>query len=267
MDLWDRDVYSTETIVELCGRDPELEIMRLRKERRRREAKKMPEKASPYHIPQWELDLKKLILQGGGVSPSEVGLDLEPRKEGEKTRIEQQSDMAEKLAEKNNEGRIAQQKAKPKSAGGDGRPKNSKDKTSRKPRQAKPKSVGSEGGFVNLFMWANDSQEKLNALLSPAYLNHVNKKNLRSLTKEQFEDFEVFKFATFACFAPYAEINENNVYNILDNKLTVDPDLVIAKEVLIKHFENQNSRKPTVEEMRQIQSSAYALHYEGDEDV
>lgn len=262
MDLWDREIISNQTVLELCRRDPELEIIRVQSEARKRKNKRMPEKASPYHSPQGELELKKLVLQGGGVAPSEVGLELEERKEGEVTNLEKQGQLQVELAEKNNQAKIAQQKAKPKSAGGDGRPKTSKDKQPRKKRQAKPKSIGSKNSFINLFSWGNEAQASLNDLLSPAYLSHVGKKNLRSLTKAEFDKFEEFKFKTFARFAPYAKINADNVYNILENAFPVDDDIIISKEVLLKHFENEHERKPTVEELRQIQSSAYALKYE-----
>lgn len=265
MDLWDREIISNETLLELSGRDPELEIIRVQREARRRKTNRLPEKASPYHNPQWEIDLKKIILQAGGVAPSEVGLELDERKEGEQPIIDKQAENDMKLADKNNQAKIAQQKNKPKLPGG--RPKTSTDKTKRKPRKDKPKSIGEKHDFVNLFVWANAAQDELHTIISPVYLQHVNKKNLRGLNKKEFDEFETFKFSVFARFAPYAKINEDNVYNILRSDFPVDADLVIGKEVLLKHFENQNERKPSVEELRQIQSSAYALQYEYHDEV
>ncbi len=262
LDLWDRDIYATETVLELCNRDPELEIMRHKKEQKRRDNKMMPQKASPYHNPQWETELKKLVLQGGGVAPSEVGLTLSEKKEGEKTRLEQQDDMAQKLADKNNQAKIAQQKSKPTGIGGNGRPKTSRDKTARKPRKAKPKSLGAKGSFINLFIWSNEAQEKINDIISPAYLAQAGKKNIRSLNKQEFEDFENLKFAVFARFAPYSPINEDSVLELLKSEIKIDPDIILNQQVLLKQFENGNERKPNVEEMRQIQSSSYALAYE-----
>ena len=89
INLWDRDIISNETILELFGRLPNIERSRVNRENKDRNNDSMPEKASPYHNPDKEHEYKKILLQGGGVAPSEIGLELKERKQSEPTRLEQ----------------------------------------------------------------------------------------------------------------------------------------------------------------------------------
>lgn len=261
IDLWDRDIIGTETILELCRRDPELEVLRVNREIRKIDSGSMPPKAGPYHIAEKEHELKKIILQRGGVAPSEVGLELEERKEGEKSPNEQMEETQLKVEEKRGQMRPAQTITKPKSPGGDGRPKNTPDKTQRKKRQDKPKSLGN---FVDIFMWANEAQKTVADLLSPAILKHFNKKNLRSLTKEEVQYAEDLKFNVFAGILPYSEITHEMVYDILAKNTKASLELIETCEALAMLFVKRTETKPTLEEKRQIQSSAYALLHEED---
>lgn len=265
LDLWDREIFATETVQELCRRDPELETLRLNKERRKRENGTLPEKASPYHIAEKEHELRKIILQNGGVAPSELGIELEDKKEGELSMMDRQEEMNLKVETKRGEmrptpsGPSSTTNKKPKSPGGDGRPKNSSDKSPRKKRVDKPKSLGS---FADLFMWANDAQKQVADFLAPAILNHYGKKNLRSLTKNQVQYAENLKFNVFSALEPYSEINQEKVYNILAEKTKATEDLIQTCEALSILFVKRTGNQPTLEETRQMQSSAYALMHE-----
>ncbi len=258
LDMWDRDIVATESIHEICKRDPEMEIIRVNRERRKRDKGTWPEKASPYHNPQWEVDLKKIILQSGGVAPSEVGLELEDKKEGEQSRHEQMEEMQVKLAKTNNQEKVSQQENKPTNP--KGRPKNSKDKNKRQRRTVKPRT--SAENFVNLFIWANNAQKVVSDILTPAILNKYNKKTLRSLTKDEADTAEALKLKVLCNLLPYQDIDEELVYNLLTDDIDYDLDITTAIKVLVNQFNNKNDKKPTLEELRQIQSSAYALKFE-----
>ena len=53
----------------------------------------MSSKASPYHDANLEGGLKKIALQSGTVTPSEVGLELESKGENKKSKFEMQQDL------------------------------------------------------------------------------------------------------------------------------------------------------------------------------
>lgn len=66
IDLWDRNVISTEKINQLCRQDPRLEEMRVSREYKKIEKGKLPPKASPYHnAGQAEKDKAEILLNGG----------------------------------------------------------------------------------------------------------------------------------------------------------------------------------------------------------
>ncbi len=88
--LADRDLISVKTIQERFGEDPMLELVRQRQEQRMREKKKLPQKASPWHNPEFDDDAKKIFAQLGVVTPSQLGVELDAN-DGEKTLIDQQA--------------------------------------------------------------------------------------------------------------------------------------------------------------------------------
>ena len=256
LDMWDRNIISTETIQELAKRDPELETIRINRERRKIKSDNLPQKAGPYHNPQTEHDLRKIILQNGGATPSEVGLELEENKEGEVPNIEKQAELQK-------EAQIQIDKFKPKSPGGDGRPKNATDKTKRKEKKVKPRTMGKD--FLNLFMWAGEAQKSLSEMLSQGVLQKYEKKTLRQLTKSQAEQFEFLKFRILSNLDPYTEVKTQTVYNILgDTNLSISDDIMSIYSMLLKQFKTVNKRNPSLEELRQIQSSAYSVDKETD---
>jgi hypothetical protein len=263
LDLWDRHLYSTETVMELCSRDPEMELLRINRERRKVENGTMPDKAGPYYTAQTDFEYKKIILQGGGVAPSELGIELEEKKEGENSIMDRQEEMnlnvEKRQVEMNPTPSGYPTTKKPKSPGGDGRPKNSRDTEPRKKRVDKPKTLGV---FADLFMWGNETQKTIANLLSPAILNHFNKKNLRSLTRSEVDYAENLKFNVFASIEPYTDINQETVYNTLEQRTKASEEMIQTCEALALLFVKRTGNQPTLDETRQMQSSAYTLLYE-----
>jgi hypothetical protein len=246
LDMWDRDIMATETMQEMCRRDPMLEDMRIRREMKRRETGRMPPKASPYHSAEKEFEMNKLAFQGGTVAPSEVGVNLKPKKEGEKTPQELQHESQLKIA-------VEKEKMKPKPIGKAGRPKTAKDKTKRKTKKVTPRSSA-----FNLFVWASSAQDTVAEMLKPAILQQFGKKNMRSLTKAEQQKAEDMKFIVLANLEPYSTVSKEIVYNILANNPKHNANIKRVFEETKALFETQYEKTPSIEDSREIFSTAYA---------
>ena len=140
----------------------------------------------------------------------------------------------------------------------DGRPKNAKDEKKRKQKRAVPTSAASD--FTNLFLWANDAQKQIAEIVHPALLAHYDKKNIRSLTKSQMDELEYIKFCLLCGLKPYVELDIDVVNQLLQNSsAATNIELSTARREFVTEFVAVNGKQPTVEEMRNIQSSAYAM--------
>ena len=274
--LADRDLISVETLQERFGEIPEIEKIRINREIRDREKEKMPQKASPYHNPQHRNDLEKIALgkdmlevQDLGLVPSEetgnhpfttpsdrrnTNLIDEAREEKKDKQDEREM---KKMEVKQNSQPPKEKEFDPKGRPEDGRPKNSKDQTKRKQKRVAPRTGG--GDFTNLLLWANESQKKIAEIVNPALLSHYQKKNVRSLSKAQMDELEYIKLCVLCNTDPMSDINVNEVVTLLDTQMPVSEIVLSCQKDLVYRFVKANDRQPTIEEMRQIQSSAYAL--------
>lgn len=258
--LLDRDVISVDTVLD-SFKFSSVEKKRIQREYQQRRSGKLPLKSSPFHNPDKEHDLKKIILQRGGVAPSEVGLELQNRKDGEKSPSEQEADRALKLAKLNK--KPLQEKYSPSAP--NGRPEGAKDST---PRKQKVVTVQTKGEFVNLFTWGNTAQQEISNIVTPIVLTKAyNKKNVRSLTTEEFENLESLKFILFSQLKPYTKVDESAIASMLDTATSPNPDVYGAVKILLAQFQKGFNRAPTVDETRQIQSSAFALVYDTSSDT
>lgn len=256
--LLDRDIISVDTALDSFGFS-EIEKKRVQRDYKMRKSGRLAEKTGSFHSPNQEHELKKIILQRGGVAPSEVGLDLKERKEGEKSPNEQTEESQMKLAEINNQAKLLQQKNKP--AGTNGRPKSAKDTAPRK--QKRPPIQTKASGFTNMFIWGFDAQKKVSDIVTPILLKAAyNKPNVRSLSTEEFNELELFKFTIFSNLVPFETVTEDRVKELSSANLSPKEDVVAGTKILFSSFRGQNEREPTVEEMRQIQASGFALAYE-----
>jgi hypothetical protein len=162
--LADRNIISAETVVERFGEIPEIEKIRIRREERDRKSESMPQKAGPYHNPQHKNDLEKIALQKGEIEAEDVGVIpssdtgghpfTSPEDRRDKSVIEQQKEekedkRIEKEVKKQEQKLEKQKDYDPTGRPEDGRPKNSKDQSPRKQREAKPKSFNSSD-FLNI---------------------------------------------------------------------------------------------------------------------
>ena len=243
INLWDRDIISTESIREIFGRVPEVESSRVSTEVDNRGNKDMPEKAGPYHNPDKEHEYKKLLLQGGSVTPSEVGMELEPKKDGEKSKMdltkEAQIEM-KKLPQTNQ-------------TGIPGRPNNVVETQKRK---QKPTEKPSTNALINV--WANKIQEKIGELANPALLGVFGKNSMRELTRGEFVTSEHIKFFLLNSLEPFEEVDEKKIVEGLAN-LKVDNEMLEQCESFKKDLASILGREPKTDEVRQIYSNVYAL--------
>jgi hypothetical protein len=249
IELWDRDIISDNTILELFGRLPKVEKQRVKTESKDRTMERMPYKASPYHNPQPEHEYRKILLQGGGVAPSEIGIDLNDRKEGEPTRLEQMEQTQLKLKELD----IKKQKeAKP--PGSAGRPPNVTETKKRKP---KPTERPSTNAF-DIFMWSSAALEAVSHVITPALLDAYGKKDMRSLSKKEFTEIENIKFNILCSFEPFSEVSHQKIYDgLMSNNISDNTKQVLAE--LKRDFVETNQKEPRVEDLRQMYSIAYTL--------
>ena len=249
--LADRDVISTETLRERFGEMPDIEKIRVNRESRERTGEKIPPKASPYHDPQHKQSLEKIALTKDMLLPEDVGLPPSSKPPTEETTPEPYSP-----DEPNNVDDTDEPVGRPE----DGRPKLSRDTEKRKQKRVLPlRKVGVD--FVNLALWANDAQKTISDILNPALLSYYQKKNLRSLTKKEQAELEYIKLGVLCNIDPYSEVTADIVNDILLNNGTVISEIIDMRNLLSKDFVDKNDRQPTMDEMKQIQSSAYAFQH------
>jgi hypothetical protein len=276
----DRNLISEEVALQMMGFIPNLERLRTKKETKEREDGRRVPKASQWHNPEPENDLKKIALQSGQVTPSQVGLELDPKKRGEVPLAEQQLEMQKQqmdnqheLAKKqqtldhelqkdqhefdkglkekkqNEDQKMKRVQLKKKSTGipGQGRPKNSKDSKKRK-RTVKPRTSATQ-----IQLWAAEMQSRIAELVIPEYLKACGKKNLRQLNSTDFDDLELRKFATLAGLVPFSEVTDDQLlksFNVKAPKVAADVYDIYSKSVA-------NIKSPTVSNQRQLQVIAY----------
>lgn len=246
LNMVDRDIISVETFLEYFGKIPEIEKLRVAKEWRNRN-KTSPDKASPFHTPEKDHDYKKIFSQRGVVTPGELGIDLDDRSDGEKTAVEQQLESQMKMKEIDSK---RGESANP------GRPRNIPETKKRKP---KPKpEIRNKADFVNTVMWANEAQKTISEIVTPAVLSVYGKKNLRQLSKSESAELEQIKFGVLCAFEPYTKISAENVYKAMKIN-NASAEFADSVAILKEEFNLVHGKDPTLDELRQIQSSAYAM--------
>ena len=280
--LADRNVISTETLIERFGEIPEIEKIRIRREVKDRKNESMPQKASPYHNPQHRNDLEKIALTKDMIAPEDVGVVpcdntgdhpfTNPKDRRNDEQIEEkkdeikdkQDDRDQKKFDKQEEKRAKQEKEfNPKGRPEDGRPKNSKDKQKRKQRDVKPRETINSSEFIVTSLWAGEAQSKISDIINPAILDHYNKASLRSLTKDEVGQLEHLKLCILCGMEPFIEITPEVVSQLLSKPIAVDSSITKLLAGLKEDFLNKNGREPNIDEVRRINISCYALSKTG----
>jgi hypothetical protein len=280
--LADRNIISSETLVERFGEIPEIEKIRIRREVKDRRNESMPQKASPYHNPQHRNDLEKIALTKDMIAPEDVGIVpcddtgdhplTNPKDRRSDEQIEEKKDEIkdkqderdQKKFDKQQEKKIEKEKEfDPKGRPEDGRPKNSKDKQKRKQRDVKPRETVNSSEFVVTSLWAHEAQSKISDIINPAILAHYEKASLRSLTKSEVEQLEHLKLCILCGMQPFIEVTPEIVSDLLSRPISVDASTSKLLAGLKDDFLNKNGRQPNIDEVRRINVSCYALSKTG----
>ena len=242
--LADRNVISDELLQMRFGIDPSMEKYRLNRETRDRDGDRMVQKAGPYYDANFENNLKKIALQLGVATPSQVGLELAPNKRGEKNAIQMKADFpsAPKIGN-----------SSPIGVSGQGRPRNSKDTQQRKTKDFAPQTGAS------LALWANEAQDKISEIVNPMLLEFYEKDNLRKLSAQESKELDLFKTKILLNIEPNTKIDENGVNSAIARVNSSETsDMLNSLNFWIKQINNELDRQLNTEEIRSIKSSFYS---------
>jgi len=194
INLADRDIICHDTLREKFGINPEIEKSRIKREVKKR-GNSMPEKASPFHNPEKIHEYKKILLSGGTITPSEMGIELEEKKPGEVSKMDAQM-VAKDFGRKD--------EVKP-----NGRPKNI---TETKKRESKTGDEARIAKSKQLLVWCAEAQSKVSEFITKAVLESTDTKNVRSLTGPQKESLEKLKANCLFNISPFSELNNDTIY-------------------------------------------------------
>jgi hypothetical protein len=242
--LADRNLISDELLQTKFGIDPDMEKVRLNREHKDRKGSRMVNKAGPWFDPQFENSLKKIALQTGLVAPSQVGLDLNKKKNGEKSGLDIKSETTQQKqpTPNNNLSGVPEQ----------GRPKLSKDKEKRQTKTFSPRTG------AKLSLWAYSAQDRINDLVNPIILSFYNKKNVRSLSSSEYSSLEDIKNYVFFNLNPYDNIDRYNLQAYLSNK---NNNVLLQYYNWLKALKTDLDRDLTVDEIKQAKASFYSMVY------
>ena len=250
INLADRNIVSDEFVQRNIKAKPEIEQKRILNETKQRDRGAMQEKVSPYHAVDKEYGLEKIALQTGVATPSEVGLDLNERKDGESPALEIRT---KKREEKKDDGPKQQELPFPEendNTGVPGRPKNSNDTEQRKPRGFKPALKAS------IELWAKKTQDKISKTVNPALLAQFDKKNMRSLSSEEFEQAEKIKFEILCNLDYKSDLTDELIFASIKKP---EHGMCIHNECdqWITEASEDFGRRLSIEEIRSIRASYY----------
>lgn len=246
--LSDRNIISDELLQKRFGFDPDMEKNRLNRESKERKSDRMVKKAGPWHDPEPENNLKKIALQSGTVSPSEVGLDLQKKKKGEKSAYELKDQMS-KISKAPNKAVDTELSGIP----NQGRPKNSKDSEKRQDRKFSPRTG------AKLVLWASAAQDKISDIVNPIMLGFYKKKNMRSLSNLQTNELDELKTKVLFSIKPFAKIDPDTVQSAIANVNSKNISLIMADySVFISNIDLEPNKLVSVEDIKQTKSLFYA---------
>ena len=257
--LADRNVISDELLQTNFGIYPDLEKSRLNQETKERNSDRMVRKSGPYYDPEFDNSLKKISLQLGLATTSQVGLDLPPRKTEELTSIEAKACPPKCLEEENTnpEPEPTQRNKENNPDGESGRPPGTIDTQKRKQREFKPQP-GIPQSSASLQLWAMQAQEKISEIINPHFLDFYQKKNMRSLSSEEYNEAEETKTKIFFSLEPKSNIKEEVVLSKLNTINSIDiKQTASAYSDFSKLLISEMSRPMTADEIKYSKAFFY----------
>jgi hypothetical protein len=249
LNMADRDLISIETFQEMVGLCPEIEEVRMRREMRRRKRGMLPTKASPFHDANLPQGLAKIFASTGAYAPSEFGVELAPRKEDESPPVAA--------------GPQPQQESGQRGQPGQGRPRFRKDSKKRKRRTVKPRRSAT---LLKDLAMADEALQTVARLVTPAYLESLNKKSLRELTHEESSRFEDFKFAVLCQHQVGQRPDRESVGRAMASPLVVPTWAWSVLARAVSQYAAERGREPSTEALRQLQAGAFVLYRRGQDE-
>jgi hypothetical protein len=251
--LADRNIVSDELIQRVFGFDPETEKNRLNRENRDRKNKRMVNKAGPFFDANFENTAKKMAMQLGLATPSQIGIDLDKKKKGEMNAIQVKTQFppikTSPLGGDNSSKSLPGQPQQ-------GRPRNSKDSNKRKTKEFSPQT----GASLNI--WSLDTQDKISNIVNPILLEFYNKKNMRSLANTEYEEAEATKAKIFFSIEPFAEVTTELVLSKLNTINSIEINTKYYQyQQFNKAINSELNRQLTAEETKYTKSYLYQLVY------
>jgi len=244
INLADRNIISDEFIQRQIKAKPGIEEKRISNETKKRGRGKMQEKVSPYHAVDKDFSLEKIALQTGIASPSQVGLELDPKNPDEKNALEMRSKPQSEPKIEDNQ-----------SPGEPGRPKNSTDDTPRERRKFKPAIK------AKTELWAKKAQAKISKITNPVLLDRFEKKNMRSLSSQQTQEAEKVKFEILCSLSPNSDVNEETIANAIKFGMK-DRSIHNECEQWISQASEDSEERLAIDEIRSIRASYYTYFVE-----
>lgn len=232
----DRNLISDELLQARVKHNTRLEGARIAREHQERKDKGKPPKAGPFYEPQPELQLQRIALQSGQLTPDQVDLEFEGS-----PRDLPQVRLASKLTQQKTKQGIPQQ----------GRPKNSPDTKKRKEKQFVPKTKAA------VQIWASEAQDRIAEVMNPALLDSFGKKNMRSLTANEYKIAEKMKLGVLFNMEPFSTLSDKNIINTFQSTENVDAGIIQNVNHTINSVSVDLNRKLTMNELRQIYSDIY----------
>lgn len=254
INLADRNIISDEFVQRNIKATPSVERKRMKNETKARE-KTGAEKVSPYHAVDKEFSLEKIALQTGVVSPTQVGVELEEKKEGDQSALELRQPANPKEDKKQLELPFDKKKDDSITPDGKGRPKNSQDTGPRKKREFKPRNRAS------IELWAKNAQERISEFLNPAFLQEFNKKNMRSLSSEESSKAESLKFEVLCNISPGDELTEKTFADAVNAK-PISKQTHNECDSWISEASKEMDKRLSIEEIRNLRAAFYVYHKE-----
>lgn len=252
--LADRNIISDELLQSRFGFDPEMEKVRLNRENRDRDSNRMVPKAGPWYDPMFEEGMKKVALQIGLATPSQVGIELEKKKAGERTVLEMKTPPGSFGPPG---GSVKDSPESLKGQPQQGRPKNSKDQNKRKTKEFAPQTG------AKLLLWADAAQDNIAEIINPVLLDFYTKKNMRSLSNSQYDEAEATRTKIFLSAQPFSNINDEYVSASLQIIQSNNIDQLYNHYLsFLNSVKSEFARDLTVQELKGVKSYFYSMVYE-----
>jgi hypothetical protein len=238
--LADRDIISSETLLERFKEIPSIEKIRIKRENRDREGSSdTPHKASPYHNPQHKKDLEKIALTKDVLAPEQLGLP-----KGKQPTVNTPPGQTTK--ENTPTGRPE-----------DGRPRLSRDTEKRKQKRVVPRNS------AMVHMWATETQKLIANIVTPAFLEHHEKKNARGLSKQQLDELEYIKLCILSNIKPFMEVDVQHIVTLLNTQVEAGTEFLQAYNQIKSEVTEGGKVRVGIDELRGIQILSYVEAHAG----